>query len=110
MAGVAFRIQNATNYYVVRASSLGNNLRFYKVLNGERGPVIGPSVPVPSGVWHELTVECKGNAIRCLLDGKELLWRAFRGETPRDQGLTFADREDAPRVGGEDRVREGHAS
>ena len=31
MAGIAFRIQNATNYYVVRASSLGNNLRFYKV-------------------------------------------------------------------------------
>ncbi len=71
MAGIAFRVQNATNYYVVRASSLGNNLRFYKVLNGERGPVIGPSVPVPSGVWHELTVECKGNSIRCLLDGKE---------------------------------------
>jgi len=73
MAGLAFRIQNATNYYVVRASSLGNNLRFYKVLNGERGPVIGPSVPVPSGAWHELTVECKGNAIRCLLDGEELI-------------------------------------
>ena len=73
MAGIAFRIQNATNYYVVRASSLGNNLRFYKVLNGERGPVIGPSVPIPAGEWRELTVECKGNAIRCLLDGKELI-------------------------------------
>jgi hypothetical protein len=73
MAGIAFRIQNATNYYVVRASSLGNNLRFYKVLNGERGPVIGPSVPIPVGEWRELTVECKGNAIRCLLDGKELI-------------------------------------
>jgi hypothetical protein len=73
MAGIAFRFQNATNYYVVRASSLGNYLRFYKVLNGERGPVIGPSVPVPSGDWRELTVECKGNAIRCLLDGKELI-------------------------------------
>jgi hypothetical protein len=35
--------------------------------------VIGPSVPVPSGVWHELSVECKGNAIRCLLNGKELI-------------------------------------
>lgn len=43
------------------------------MLNGERGPVIGPSVPVSSGVWHELSVECKGNAIRCLLDGKELI-------------------------------------
>jgi len=73
MAGIAFGIQNETNYYVVRASSLGNNVRFYKVLNGQRGPLVGPEVPVPHGVWHELTVECKGNAIRCLLNGKELV-------------------------------------
>jgi hypothetical protein len=73
MAGVAFRIQNETNYYVVRASSLGSTFRFYKVLNGERGPIIGPDVQIPSGAWHELTVECKYNAIRCLLDGKELI-------------------------------------
>ncbi len=73
MAGIAFRIQNESNYYVVRASSLGNTFRFYKVLNGERGPVIGPELSIPSGVWHELTVECKGIQIRCLLDGKELI-------------------------------------
>ena len=73
MAGIAFRIQNETNYYVVRASSLGNTFRFYKVLNGERGPVVGPEVQIPSGVWHDLVVECKGNEIRCRLDGKELI-------------------------------------
>src|SRR5439155_5958586 len=42
MAGIAFRIQNETNYYVVRASSLGNTFRFYKVVNGQRGTLIGP--------------------------------------------------------------------
>ncbi len=73
MAGIAFRIQNETNYYIVRASSLGNTFRFYKVLDGQRGPVVGPEVPIPSGVWHELGVECKGNQIRCRLDGKELI-------------------------------------
>jgi hypothetical protein len=73
MAGIAFRIQNETNYYVVRASSLGNNVRFYKVLNGQRGPLLGPAVPVRSGVWHDLSVEAKGNAIRCLFDGKEVI-------------------------------------
>ena len=73
MAGIAFRIQNPTNYYVIRASSLGNNVRFYKVLDGQRGPVIGPELPVPSGVWHELTIECKGNSIRGLLNGKEVI-------------------------------------
>jgi hypothetical protein len=73
MAGIAFRIQNETNYYVVRASSLGNTFRFYKVVNGDRGTVIGPETPIPSGVWHELAIECKANQIRCLLDGKQLI-------------------------------------
>jgi len=71
MAGLAFRIQDETNYYVARASSLGNTFKFYKVLNGERGPLVGPELPIPSGVWHDLEIECKGNSIRCRLDGKE---------------------------------------
>ncbi|MBI3852191.1 MAG: DUF1080 domain-containing protein [Verrucomicrobia bacterium] len=73
MAGVAFRIQDEKNYYVVRASSAGNTFRFYKVVNGQRGQIIGPAVQISRGVWHELTVECKGNQIRCLLNGKELI-------------------------------------
>ncbi len=73
MAGIAFRIQDEQNYYVVRASSIGNTFRFYKVVNGSRGTVIGPETPIPSGVWHELSVTCKGNQIRCLLNGQELI-------------------------------------
>ena len=73
MAGIAFRVQDETNYYVVRASALGNTFRFYKVVNGQRGPLIGPEVPVQAGVWHDLKIECKGNQIRCLFDGKELI-------------------------------------
>ena len=71
MAGIAFRVQNETNYYVVRASALGNTFRFYKVLNGQRGPLVGPEVAVAPQVWHEMTVECQGSRIRCRLDGKE---------------------------------------
>jgi hypothetical protein len=73
MAGIAFRVQNETNYYVARASSLGNTFKFYKVLNGERGPLVGPDSPVPSGVWHDLEVECQGSTVRCVLDGKEVV-------------------------------------
>jgi hypothetical protein len=72
MAGVAFRIQNETNFYVIRVSAR-NNIRFYKVVNGQRGDLIGPSVEIPKGVWHELSVECKGNQIRCRLNGKEAI-------------------------------------
>jgi hypothetical protein len=73
MAGVAFRIQNESNFYVIRASALGNNIRFYKVVNGERGNLIGPEIEIPKGVWQELTVECKGNQIRCQFNGKEAI-------------------------------------
>jgi hypothetical protein len=73
MAGLAFRIQDETNYYVLRASSLGNSFRFYKFVNGERSTPIGVEVDVPRGVWHTLGVECRGNVIRCLLNGRQLI-------------------------------------
>ncbi len=73
MAGIAFRYQDPKNYYVVRASGLGNNVRFYKFVDGVRTDPIGPEIAVPRGVWHELSVECKGNQIRCLFNGKETI-------------------------------------
>ncbi|HEX4646616.1 MAG TPA: family 16 glycoside hydrolase, partial [Verrucomicrobiae bacterium] len=73
MAGLAFRLQDEKNYYVARVSALGKNVRFYKVVNGERSPPIGPSVDLSRGEWHELSVECNGNRIRCRLDGKEII-------------------------------------
>jgi hypothetical protein len=73
MAGLAFRYQDPQNYYVVRASALGNTFRFYKFVNGARSAPLGPEIPIARGVWHEMTVECKGNQIRCLLNGKEAI-------------------------------------
>jgi len=73
MAGLVFRFQDEKNFYVLLASSLDNRFLFYKVVNGVRGPLIGPQTPVPRGEWHELTVQCAGNQIHCLLDGRELI-------------------------------------
>jgi hypothetical protein len=73
MAGIAFRLLDEKNYYVVRASSLGNSFRFYKVVDGGRYSVVGPDLEVPKGIWHELTVECKGSEIHCLLDGRQVI-------------------------------------
>jgi hypothetical protein len=72
MAGLAFRIQDEKNYYVLRASSLGKSFWFYKFVEGVRAPPVGVAADIPRGEWHEMTVQCKGNQIRCLLDGKEL--------------------------------------
>ncbi len=71
MAGVAFRVQDEQNFYVVRASALGNTFRFYRVFEGRRDPPIGPSIPLASGVWHELEIEARGNKFRFRLNGQE---------------------------------------
>jgi hypothetical protein len=69
MAGVVFHFQNESNFYVIRASALGHNLRFYKVVNGQ---FVDPTVPfdlnISTGVWHTLIVQCEGNQINCSLD------------------------------------------
>ncbi len=70
MAGFVFRYQNSSNYYVVRASALGQNVRFYKVVDGIRSDPIGPKVNVTAGDWHTLTVECNGTQIGFWFDDR----------------------------------------
>jgi 3-keto-disaccharide hydrolase len=73
MSGVVFRYQNVSNCYVLRASVLGHNVRFYKVVNGIRSDPIGPEADVTAGVWHTMSVQCQGNQITCWVDGKLLM-------------------------------------
>ncbi len=72
MAGVAFRYQDEQNYYVLRASSLGDSFVFYKFVEGIRSNPVGVQTHIATNTWHELTVKCLGNEIRCQLDGREL--------------------------------------
>jgi len=73
MAGIVFRFQNESNFYVVRVSALGKNVRFYKVVNGLRSNPIGPACEVAPGAWHQLAVGCAGNQITIWLDGQLVL-------------------------------------
>jgi len=73
MAGVVFRYQNPSNFYVLRASALGHNVRFYKMVDGIRSAPIGPEVDITPGTWHSLQVACKGNEINCSLDDQPLM-------------------------------------
>jgi hypothetical protein len=73
MAGVVFRFQNESNFYVVRASALGKNFRCYKVENGILKPPLGPDMEISKGVWHTLLVQCEGSRILCALDGNEAI-------------------------------------
>lgn len=73
MAGLVFRYQDSNNFYAVRASALGQNVRFYKVVGGIRSNPIGPTIPVRRGVWYELQITCRGNKIRATLNGRDVL-------------------------------------
>ena len=67
--GMAFRLKDANNYYIVRANALEDNYRLYHVVAGNRRQFAGANFKVTSGEWHELRVECVGNKIICYYDG-----------------------------------------
>lgn len=70
-AGLVFRLQDANNYYIVRANALEDNYRLYHVIKGSRRQFAGANFKVTSGEWHELKVECVGNRIICYYDGQK---------------------------------------
>jgi len=73
MAGVVFRFQNPSNFYVFRASALGKNVAFYKMVNGEIVAPVRLPLEIATNVWHELKIDCAGVEIECSLDGQKVL-------------------------------------
>lgn len=80
-AGIAWRIRDAQNYYVVRANALEGNVVLYKVEDGKREdlkPVgawsfaYGAKVPVPSGRWGKLGIKSEGARHAVFLDDEHL--------------------------------------
>ncbi len=73
MAGIVFRYQSASNFYVLRVSELGHNLSFYPMVNGIRtsDPIlIAPNLNFAPGTWHTLAVNVEGINFNCFLDGR----------------------------------------
>jgi len=68
-AGLVFRFQNESNFFIVLANGLRNTFRCTRVVNNEMKPPIGPELTITKGVWHELSVQCEGTRILCALDG-----------------------------------------
>jgi hypothetical protein len=71
-AGIAFRMRDQGNYYVVRANGLETNVNLYKFVDGRRSIMREARAEVPSGVWQTLSVEAQGRSIRWGLDGQLL--------------------------------------
>lgn len=71
-AGIAFRINDQDNYYVVRANGLEGNVNLYKFVDGRRSLLHEARAQVPSGVWQTLEVEARGPRLRWALEGRPL--------------------------------------
>jgi hypothetical protein len=70
--GLAIRLENQDNYYLVRANALEGTVRFYKVVGGKRQQLAGANLPVASNQWHELILRAEGERFTVIFNGKEL--------------------------------------
>jgi hypothetical protein len=69
-AGIIFRVQDADNYYILRANALEDNVILFRYASGSRSTIKSGSAKVPAGQWQELKVEADGNRFRGYLDGR----------------------------------------
>ena len=71
-AGIAVRVADADNYYVVRANALEDNVRFYRVVKGRREQIDGVNTKVAGNVWHRLGLKAQNDRFTIGFDGKTL--------------------------------------
>jgi hypothetical protein len=80
--GIAVRLSDADNYYVVRANALEDNVRFYRVVQGRREQLEGVNTKVAPNEWHQLGLLAEGERFTVTFDGKPLFTatdRTFAG-------------------------------
>jgi hypothetical protein len=70
--GVAVRLMDPDNYYVVRANALEDNVRFYRVVRGRREQLEGANLKVTSNEWHVLALRAEGDRFTVTYDGKTM--------------------------------------
>lgn len=72
--GVVWRYQDENNYYIARFNPLEDNLRCYKVVDGKRIQLVSQEgLSAPSGEWHTLTIQMRGDSIVCRLNDHQPL-------------------------------------
>ena len=70
--GIAVRLRDPDNYYVVRANALEDNVRFYRVVDGRREQLDGANLRVVPKVWHTIGLRAEGARFTVSFDGKTL--------------------------------------
>jgi hypothetical protein len=80
--GIAVRLADPDNYYVVRANALEDNVNFYRVVQGSRREIHGVGAKVASDQWHTLSIKAEGDRFSIGFDGATLFTandRTFAG-------------------------------
>ncbi len=70
--GIAMRLIDSNNYYVVRANALEDNVRFYRVVKGKREQLEGANLKVSPDQWHTLGLKAEGERFTVTFNGKQL--------------------------------------
>jgi hypothetical protein len=71
-AGLMVRVLDTDNYYVARANALEDNVRLYKVVDGDREQFAGVDTEVEQGQWQTLGLRVEGDSFQVLLNGDVL--------------------------------------
>lgn len=71
-AGLVVRARDPNNYYIARANALEDNVRLYRVVDGERQQFAGVDTAVPAGEWQTLGLRVEGDRLEVALDGRSL--------------------------------------
>ncbi|OQY97479.1 MAG: hypothetical protein B6D35_14910 [Candidatus Brocadia sp. UTAMX2] len=71
--GLVFRYKDSNNYYVLRANAKENNVRLYKVVDGNRRQIGGKDLKVKSNEWHLLKVVYKGDKVQCFFNNAKVI-------------------------------------
>jgi hypothetical protein len=71
--GIVFRAKDSDNYYLTRANALEDNVRLYRVVNGDRQEFASADLAVTAGQWHTLEVTARGTKLGVSWDGRPVL-------------------------------------
>jgi hypothetical protein len=71
--GLMWRLQNSDNYYLTRANALEDNVRLYKVVDGDRNEMASKDTKVTPNDWHTLEAFNEAGHIRIVWDGQTVI-------------------------------------
>lgn len=92
-AGIALRVENSLNYYLVRISALEGRVDFYKFVDGQSERIAGTEADVLRDRWYTIAVRTKDDRFAVALDGAPL-FTVFDRDLPQDGRVALWTEED----------------